>query len=176
MSSSLFEVLGDVEVVVRHSLHRELAIWHRDKGLPGEWYENAHGMLTSRAMDELARAKGRLTSRNIPSSPSSLIPELPFGFWRFLLTRTYASTIWRIVGRKAFPHVAPNEAGLLWATMGRLHRLRNLIAHHEPIFWRLLESDHSDSMWVLHAVSPEVHNWAKNRSSFNDVFRMRPIR
>jgi len=134
VSSALFEVLGDVEVVVRQALHRELSAWHESKGFPGEWYDNAHGMLTLRAMTELDQARGRLSTRNMPDTPSFLIPELPFGFWRFLLTRTYASTIWRIVGTRAFPNVAPDEPAALWARVGRLHRLRNLIAHHEPIF------------------------------------------
>lgn len=174
VSSALFEVLGDVEVVVRQALHRELSEWHKSKGFPGEWYDNAHGLLTPRAVTEIASARRRLKSRNLHETPSSLIPELPFGFWRFLLTRTYAPTIWRISGRKAFPNVGPNEASALWASMGRLHRLRNLIAHHEPVFWRQLDLDYKDSMWVLNATSFVIPSWSDGRSRFTAILAMRP--
>lgn len=174
VSSALFEVLGDVEVVVRQALHRELSEWHESRGFPGEWYNNAHGLLLPRAVVDVESARLRLVNKNIDVLPSTLIPALSFGFWRYLLTRSYASTIWPIVGRRAFPNIQGHDAPKLWARMGRLHVLRNLIAHHEPVFWRHLASDLNDCSATIRAVSNSANSWMSSRSRVNELLAKHP--
>ena len=174
VSSALFEVLGDVEVVVRQALHRELSEWHESRGFPGEWYDNAHGLLMPSAVADIAKARQRLMRKRVTISPAGVIAELPFGFWRYLMTRPYSSTIWPIVSKGAFPHVPGSGYQKLWARVARLHTLRNLIAHHEPIFWRKIQRDMNDCMLTLRGVSKEAEHWSRSRTQFEVLITLQP--
>lgn len=174
VSGALFEVLGDVEVVVRNALHEALTSWHYQSGLPGQWYDNSHQMLAPQAVDDVEDAKHRLRKNHKPVVPGAVVAELNFGFWRFLLTKKYTSTLWPAVGAAAFPNIAKGEAHKLWARMARLHDLRNRIAHHEPIHWRHIDRDLTDCLMAIRAVCPTTETWSRSRARVELVLRARP--
>ena len=174
VSSAVFEVLGDVEVVVRNALHRELATWHSRNGFSDQWYDNSHGLLSPRAVEDVGRAKERLRKKNKLVTPGAVVAELSFGFWRFLLTKQYTSTLWPAVGSRAFPNLASSDARKLWSRMARLHDLRNRIAHHEPIHWRHVDRDLTDCMVTIGAVCATTEMWSRSRSRVEEVLLLRP--
>jgi hypothetical protein len=174
ISAALFEVLGDVEVIVRNALHDSLTAWHARSRLEGEWYENAHGLLAAQGVLDIAHAMLRLQRRRKPVSPGAVVAELNFGFWRYLLTKKYSSTLWPVVGREAFPEMNHQQPRSLWSRMARLHDLRNRIAHHEPIHWRHVDRDLTDCMMVIRAVCPEVEAWSRGRARVLQVLALRP--
>ena len=175
ISSALFEVLGDVEVIVRNALHDSLREWHARGPLGGEWHENAHGLLADREMTDIVTAKLRLQRSRKSVSPGAIVAELNFGFWRYLLTKKYSSTIWPAVGRMAFPNMDHRRPQLLWARMGRLNDLRNRIAHHEPIHWRDIALDLADCLMVIRAVCPVSEAWSRDRARVVQVLALRPV-
>ena len=174
VSSALFEVLGDVEVVVRNTLHQSLTVWHARNGFRDEWYENAHQILAPRAIGVIFEAKQRLSRDGVELRPEAVVAQLNFGFWRFLLSRKYSSTLWPAVGRAAFPNLGSGGLTALSARMTRLHDLRNRIAHHEPIHWRHIDRDLMDCLVTIGAVCSETARWAADRSRVADLLEVRP--
>lgn len=174
MSAALFEVLGDVEIIVRNALHDALTAWHARGPFAGEWYDNEHGLLAAREKTDVTTALLRLKRCRKPVSPGAVVAELNFGFWRFLLTKKYSSTLWPVIGRAAFPDISHRRPQLLWARMARLHDLRNRIAHHEPIHWRDIGLDLTDCLMVIRAVCPVSEAWSRDRARVLQVIAMRP--
>lgn len=174
ISAALFEVLGDVEVIVRNALHDSLTSWHAHGSFAGEWYDNEHGLLAPQAVVYITAARIRLEKRRKPISPGAVVAELNFGFWRFLLTKKYASTLWSVVGKTAFPALDHGRPEVFRARMARLHDLRNRIAHHEPIHWRDIALDLKDCLMVIRAVCPVSEAWSRDRSRVLQVLALRP--
>jgi hypothetical protein len=57
----------------------------------------------------------------------------------------------------------------------RLNRLRNRIAHHEPIHQRDLRRDHNDVMRVIAAICPVTAGWVEQNSSIKATLAARPV-
>jgi hypothetical protein len=68
-----------------------------------------------------------------------LVAELPFGFWWSLLADEYNRLLWQPALRHAFDGTVRRRR--LHAELDEVRRLRNRIAHHEPIHTRPLEED-----------------------------------
>jgi hypothetical protein len=70
--------------------------------------------------------------------PDAVVAELGFGFWRYLVTVRYEQSLWVPILDHAFTGVPGRTAARRRATLDSrmriLHRLRNRVAHHEPLF------------------------------------------
>ena len=100
---------------------------------------------------------------------------LSFGFWVSLLgsggrmdpdgrRANYEMTLWRPALRRAFPHRTPLTRKQAHRPLNALRKLRNRIAHHEPIFARPLLEDHQRILEVTGWISPGVQAWVKHHS------------
>lgn len=63
--------------------------------------------------------------------PGKVIAQLTFGFWRYLTSAAHEITLWRPALHHAFPTGTARPD--VDARIGRLHNLRNRVAHHEPL-------------------------------------------
>jgi hypothetical protein len=174
MSGAMFEVLADVEVVLRNAIHRQMTRWSLANGFSENWFLNEHGLLDARAEQDIARARQRLLIAGQVDSVEGLVGELNFGFWRFLLSNRYRSSLWAVSIRYAFPRSPERLAESLHRRVGRLHRLRNLIAHHQPIHSRRFDLDMRDSFMTLRSVSPQLARWVQRRSRVEALLELRP--
>ena len=92
-------------------------------------------------------SKGRLTFvANRYDTTGKIIPEFKLFFWERLLTLRYDDRHWTPHLFQQFPHLDAEksvaEHRLAMAQdLGVVRRLRNRIAHHEPIFTRDLPQD-----------------------------------
>jgi hypothetical protein len=64
--------------------------------------------------------------------PGKIIAELMFGFWRYLSSAGHEKTLWVPCLNKAFPQGTDRRRDVD-VRMGRLHQLRNRVAHHESL-------------------------------------------
>jgi hypothetical protein len=174
VAAALFEILGYVVLIMRNSMHNALSQWHHERSRPGEWFDNSHGLLTERAVTEVLRAKHRLSQHDRPVTPGRVVAELPFGFWRYLLTKQYQTSLWPAIGSTAFPNAPSTERRQLWERVGRLHTLRNRIAHHEPVHWRHLDRDLSDCLLTVRAVCSDSEHWVREQERVRDLLVRRP--
>ena len=91
--------------------------------------------------------------------------ELPFGFWRFLLSSRYERTLWLPCLRDAFPGIRGRGMRRdVHDAMRDLHLLRNRIAHHEPIHNRPLLELHAVALTTAGWICPTTRRWIAARS------------
>lgn len=175
ISGALFEVLADVEVILRNAIHTTITEWSISKGYGSNWYDNSHGLLGSRLEMHVARAKARVEEQKRQVSPQRIVSELSFGFWRYLLTSKYRTTIWPILCNGALSRVDVGYEEMFLARVGRMHDLRNRIAHHEPIHTRRIDRDLLDCMRILSAICPETADWVHRRARVEALLENRPV-
>lgn len=169
VSAAFFEVLADVEVVIRNAFDHEFDAWVRRRGFTSSWLENQHGLLLPNAVKDISDARERLLRKKKHVTPDQVVSELNFGFWRFLLAKHYRTTVWPFVGQYAFPNLESTKVNDFSQRVARLHTLRNRIAHHEPIHNRMLSQDLDDCFVAVNAVCSTTANWVRGRS------RVRPL-
>lgn len=158
VAAAFWEVLGHGEVILRNVIHNELTTHHHLRGDPGEWFDDPRGVLTQQALDDVKVAKRR-AGRGAPGG--KVVAERSFGFWRYLLVRRYAATLWPAI-RHAFPHLPRGERGrrTLEAHVSALHQFRNRIAHHEPLISIPLRTRLQSLEYVLDRIDPQIRAWA----------------
>lgn len=181
-SGALYEALAMIEVVVRNAIHDQMAAWHQAEGHAKTWLDDPQRRLEHRATADIAAARERAESwRKVngkvqPTRPDppvgAIVAELNFGFWRFLLARRYEGTLWTHAIRHGFPGARNRRA--VEDPMMQLHKLRNRVAHLEPIFARNLRRDEAAMSQVLDAICPTTSDWARRLRRVQDVDANRP--
>lgn len=104
-SAEVLKVIAIVEVVLRNSISGSFASFNRAKNGSDYWLSNPEILPFARQRDAVDRAVTKLIERKREPTLSAVIPELSFGFWRFLLTKRYGAMFWSPVLQYAFPEV-----------------------------------------------------------------------
>jgi len=76
VSGALFEVLADVEVILRNAIHTTMTEWSISKGHGPDWYDNSHGLLGSRLEKHVARARARVEEQKRQVSPQRILSAI----------------------------------------------------------------------------------------------------
>ncbi|WP_132975372.1 hypothetical protein [Pseudonocardia dioxanivorans] len=182
VSAAVWEVLGHMEIVLRNAIHGALTTRHQRESRPGFWFDDKRYGLHDTAAREVVLARRRATQVPTGRRPSSPVPdgkivaELSFGFWRYLLAKRYAPTLWPAI-RHGFPHLPSRRRENLEQPVTRLHRLRNRIGHHEPVLHEDLPGRIGDVTAVLDFVDTELTGWVfDDRVRLDRLLANRPTR
>jgi hypothetical protein len=168
------ETLGYLEVILRNALHDQLAAWHANRQRPGEWFDDPAQVLLQHRRTDIAEAKRRITLAGRPLAPGRMVAELTFGFWRFLLDRRCQNTLWAPALRHAFPNLVPQRRVDVYNPIDRLLRVRNRIAHHEPVHYLPLEARYDDVLEILGFIDSAVQGWVAAGSRVPAVLATKP--
>lgn len=178
MSAALFEGLQHAEVVLRNALSDQLAILRQNAGHPdGKWFwHDTDPWFNPWWQPEMLRllkdACRKLEKRQRPLTTGGIVAELSFGFWRYLLTSHYVSSLWTPALRHAFPKgLDRDDARKL---VEEINLLRNRIAHHEPIYRRDLETDAMRIEQLLDWLCPTTAQWALANNRVADLWAQKP--
>jgi hypothetical protein len=174
VSSAFFEVIGHFEVALRNAMHDQLTTWHAGRSRDGQWYDDPTGVLDSRRHDDIREARSRIRREGKTETPGKVVAELMFGFWRFLLDRHYQNTLWAQALRHAFPHLVPQRRVLVYHPVYDIARLRNRIAHHEPVHHLALSDRHDALLRVAGYIEPAVEAWLGGLSRVPGLLAARP--
>ena len=170
ISAAFYGPLQGLEVTLRNAMHRQLATCYGEA-----WYDNPGAGLDARCLVRIANAKTEVArAGNMPKSPR-IVAVLSFGFWVSLLgpggrldqagrRGNYEMTLWRPALRGAFSHRTPMTRKQAHLPLNCLRKLRNRIAHHEPIFARNLLEDHQRLLDVTGWISPGARSWIEGHS------------
>lgn len=114
-----------------------------------------------------------------PNNTGQVIAELAFVFWVEMLNTRHDGRIWEHHLRPQFPH-APARLTVQDARR-RLHamaeegrRLRNRIAHHEPIFPRNLAADYETIHTLIAWRSPVAAAWLDRTQTVTALLPQKP--
>lgn len=139
LSQEMFTIISFYEVALRNAIDNILSYdlgenWIRDSIQPGGVFDNpmfsgtAH--IINKAYNEL-KTNGKYSS-------SKMLSAMEFGVWKYM----FSSTQYRATGKKllgAFPNKPKSSAAMQYNNhfffneLDAVNRLRNRIAHHEPI-------------------------------------------
>ena len=171
ISAALYPPLQGIELALRHAMHRELSACYGE-----DWYDNPAAGLDFRSRDRVASAKRVVAANSRTVVPLRIVEKLCFGFWTSLLSSggrleessdrkaNYARTLWKPALRSAFPHRTFLTRRQAQSAFERLRRLRNKVAHHEPIFERPLQEDYRHILTVTGWISSEARLWIERNS------------
>jgi hypothetical protein len=173
VSGAMYEVLAGLEVLLRNALVVQLEMWHGDRA--GAWYRDPRRVLAHERHVQIAQARERVRRLGRDETPGRVVAELSFGFWRYLLTSRYESSLWTHHLRHAFPNLRPQSRAHVERRIRHLNRLRNRVAHHEPIHNRNLGRDHDDIIALLGWISPDAAQWIAAQSRVPELLAARPL-
>ena len=180
VGAALTPTLCSLEVCLRNGIASALADAYGRNWVRTPSFRYGHEAIQI----ELSKAEDR-TKKAVPSTPD-IIAASDFNLWRELCKPAYAGVFWGKRLPMAFPHIAlpGKEREVLFEIHRRvdlLLKLRNRIAHHEPIIgsnWEpigvKLKDRHRDAAEILRWMSPEVAAWVADRDQFWAAMRNLP--
>jgi hypothetical protein len=168
-SASLWGDLHVLEIVLRNGLHHRLArLFNR----PDWWNADVLKGRDRRPVDDAITAIRRRHPRDWTAG--HVVAELGFGFWIGLLANRHHTTLWTTALCEVFRHFE-GRRGDIHAALERLRKLRNRIAHHEPIFGRDLAYDHRMILSVLEYISSDASAWCRTRATLAPILKVSPL-
>ncbi|GEL27139.1 hypothetical protein PSU4_60930 [Pseudonocardia sulfidoxydans NBRC 16205] len=186
VSAAFHHDLGHLEVALRNAYDRALSQGGSDRRhwvfdpfrhFPPQMRRAANGRRydaneTSRVMIQRAVDEASKDSAGVQPAPGKVIAELNFGFWRFLSVRRLHESLWVPRLHTAFrPGTSRREVD---DPVVRLHKLRNRVAHHEPLFALDLAARCTDVLTVASLLSEPLHAFIEEHSSCWKFLAERP--
>lgn len=168
VSAAFWGSFNVFEVAVRNAIHTALSATAGSE----RWWDSDlpfHTLEKQRVKGAFAVAK---KSKGDSVTPGHVIAELNLGFWTGLLSNKYHQRLWVPTLNRAFPHLEGTRREL-HRKQESLRKLRNRIAHHEPIFARNLAADHTQLLSILASISGDSVDWVQINSRVLDTLARR---
>jgi hypothetical protein len=146
------------------------------------WLDALPTMLMDNEYRKVVNARDQLGSDPSKRTEGRLIAKLDFGFWVALCRESYADTrgngprLWPRALDYAFqrrPRSVTTRAEV-FHRFDRIRKLRNRVAHHEPVWDRDYLADHEYILESLGWISPKLADALRHLSPAPAVFREGP--
>lgn len=195
MAAAMFESLSVTEVIFRNAIDAALRQWNvsRPGAHPAEWTAGPASPLNSLIKSPLAKARSSAVKarahrpanhprKNAAINHDDLVAQLTFGVYARLTPTldtqandyTARQALWRESLQHTFNRRPSENVGALVGRVERLHRLRNRIAHAEP----LLDVNYSgrvrDMVRLVDSINPLLTGWVAGSSRVTELIRARP--
>lgn len=107
-----------------------------------------------------------VATRNAQPTTGKVIAELKFVFWQRMFTARHDQRLWIPHINQAFKGAPSGTSagalrGRLYDDLEVIRKVRNRIAHHEPIFTRDLSDDLSKMLELIHMRSGDTASWVR---------------
>lgn len=175
VSGALLTPLHICEVIIRNAVSDALESiygerWPWSTGFERSLPDPAHGYSPTK---DLQNARRRVTTTG------KVIPELKFVFWQKMFTRRYDTRLWNTHLMREFPNLDStlpinNLRSNIYNELEVIRRLRNRIAHHEPIFCRNLIDDFQNITDLIHSRCGVTSTWMVNNQQALSIINSRP--
>lgn len=167
LAKSLLFPLHILEIVLRNGIDQAFS---KTFGLDWHLDQKFRDLLSIESNNSLQKAISRFNK--IPSK-DDVISELSLDFWSNIFRSEYDRSIWQTNIGILFPQNSFTRASLQ-PEIVRINKLRNRIAHHEPIL-DLNNSDiHAKILNIIEARSIGTSKWVKAHSTFTQMVRTKP--
>lgn len=143
VSAAFMAPLHVCEVTVRNAVHDALTVVYSANW---PWDRNFELSLPNPALPTFNPRRELLRARNNQPTTGKVIAELKFKFWESMFTGRFDQRIWNPQLRAVMPFLNPEQSvqqlrASIHTDLEVLRKLRNRIAHHEPIFTRPLAAE-----------------------------------
>ncbi len=147
VSAALLAPLHICEVVVRNAISEALEAQYGGNWPQSVGFEQSlpHPLSGYNQQKDLQSSRQRLQAAGALTT-GKLIPELKFVFWQKMLTGRHDPRLWNNYLTQIFPNLPSGQSisqsrQALYDDLEHIRKLRNRIAHHEPVFNRNLSDD-----------------------------------
>lgn len=172
--AALYPILQVNEIALRNAVDRALVAQF------GTHWPYSPGFLrTLPRADKDAFERGRLrlerTLRVARVTTGDVVAAQSYGFWVLLLTSRFQRRIWNLEFGASFP-AAPRQVdrSVVHDRADEIRRLRNRIAHHEPLFNFDLPGAHQRAASMVRWISPLLAQWMAVRWPLSYEILKRP--
>lgn len=175
VSAALLAPLHLCEVVIRNAVSDAIAVAHGP-----QWPWDAGFLRSLPAPSNGYNARQDLVSaRGGAPTTGKVIPELKFVFWQTMFTKRFDARIWTLHLRSCLPHASSTLTveqirALVFAELEQLRKLRNRIAHHEPIFRRNLSDDFQKIHDLIAFRCPVTAGWMATHQQATALIAAKP--
>lgn len=166
LSKELFLPLHFFEILLRNEIHNTLS-----KQLSEYWLLEETKILHTKELKKVLHVKSKLEYESKDTTIGRIISELSLGFWVNLLNSPYEEKLWRPHLSQGFIHRPKNtERKQLRSILEKIHRLRNRIAHYEPILHYPLDSNYKILIDIISWICPDTANWVDSNNQFIEFY------
>lgn len=168
LAAALFTSIHYFELALRNTIDTQL-----QAGLGTDsnaWFDERTDLLAPGTIQKINQAKRRITDAAKAPTHGRIVAELELGFWWTLLSDQYNRTLWP-VARNGFGSVRRQR---LHGEIDNIRRLRNRIAHHEPLFHRDIVDDYTRLLSTAERIHPHLAWWIDATSTVSSVLDRRP--
>lgn len=163
LSEAMYSSLQCLEVCLRNTVDQQMvAVYGQD------WLTNH----TAAPLTDFSRRLVREALEEVePRDPrGKLVAELKFAFWVGLHGPGYDNTIWRGALTRGFRARGGKKRSDVHGRLNAIRRLRNRIAHHEPIYHLPMIERHTEVLEAIGWMCRDTEAWATHTSRFVQVF------
>lgn len=187
VSAAFMYPLHLCEVVVRNAVSEALIAthgsqWPWDNGfllsLPapagGQAFKPRNAVMAAAAKSQQSATPG------CPPSTDKAVAEMSFAFWESMFTKRHDATLWASHLLKLFPNAEQSTPYFIvrseiYKSLENLRKLRNRIAHHEPVFSRNLEADFSMIERLIRIRCAKTADWMLQTQEVQRLLSMKPF-
>ena len=172
LSQTLYWPLHVFEVTLRNAMADQMYDTYAD-----DWYEKIASFSNSRSRKEndeavhVIKAKRKLDEDGFTYGHDKIVAAISLGFWLGLLKLEYKDKLWDPLFSKIFPMLEREE---VFRKVNQIKRLRNNVAHHEPILVflpkgdkRELFRDYKVILKMIRWICPDTAYWVEYHSSLD---------
>lgn len=175
VAAALLAPLHICEVVVRNAVSDALEPIY---GLNWPWSSSFEQSLPAPGIGYSSR-RDLQNVRKFQTSTGKVIPELKFVFWQKMFTSRHDKRVWKIHLRRVFPNMAPAKPVSqlrveIYDNLEEIRKLRNRIAHHEPIFARNLPGDLQRIVGLIELRCRITAGWMMCNQQASAIIAQRP--
>lgn len=163
ISEAFYTPLHLLEISLRNAIHNKMLNQYG-----AGWFSNNQLVTNYVQQQKVQQAYNKL---GVGASDSQIIAELTFGFWTALFSPN-SHHLWQHLSR-IFNH--PVQRRNIAGKLNNIRRLRNRIAHHEPIIKRDLQALHQDMRELIGWLSTDTLVWCDARCRFAATHPQIPI-
>jgi hypothetical protein len=114
------------------------------------------------------------------ATTGKVIPELKFIFWEQMFTKRHDLRLWDAHIKSIFPEHPPSVTvrelrRRIYRDLEAIRKLRNRIAHHEPIFQRNLAEELNRVLDLVRLRSPLVESWLIANQRVFELVSLTPV-
>lgn len=170
LGAALMTPIAVCEVVIRNAVDDALTALH---GANWPWDPGFYLSLPQRGREALNDA------RNKPSSTSTgkVIAELSFGFWENMFRASFDAALWTPHLTRVLPNLAMPVylgRGHVHAELIKLRKLRNRIAHHEPLLKLNVPQTMNDLQALIALRCQDTAAWMAQTNDLTALLAARP--
>lgn len=160
ISEAFYTSLHILEITLRNSIHDAIT-----RSYGEDWFSNRDNILDAYQIKKIAEATSKFKN---PPSDGQIVAELTFGFWTSMFGRS-KYLLWGRCFHQIFDAGEPVKRKQVATRFDQVRKLRNRIAHHEPIIQKDLEIIHTEIRELIGWLSVDALTWCDSYCRFSQV-------